>query len=116
MAKDFTIRNFVDKHIYSNVTNLMNAFLLYEPERYDDIENMYITHDDDGNELEDQDIKDITQWYRISNYLYEKLSEKGYIVFDIWDEKYWGRETYGQLIEDDYVIEDIYKDLMNGSK
>lgn len=53
---------------------------------------------------------EVFEYWTISNWLYEKLEEKGEVVFELFDLKIWGRTTTGQAIDLDWVMNEIYND------
>jgi hypothetical protein len=62
-------------------------------------------------EREQEEPREIYEWYAVSSWLGEKLEEKGCVVFQHGLTTIWGRETTGQAILLDSVISEICKDL-----
>jgi uncharacterized protein YfbU (UPF0304 family) len=60
---------------------------------------------------EDGQYPEVFSWYLVTDYLYDKLTEEGEVTLDTSSGKYWGRCTYGQLIENDFVIENIFESI-----
>jgi hypothetical protein len=62
------------------------------------------------NELE-QEPQDVFEWWIVSDYLAEKLKERGEVIAsDGWN-SIWGRTTTGQAILLDYVISQIAEEM-----
>ena len=55
-------------------------------------------------------ITDITNYWIVSEFLFEELKVRHEAVFDILDLKIWGRQVFNQRISMDPVIEDIIED------
>lgn len=55
-------------------------------------------------------LKEVINWYRVSEFLYDDLREKGYPVLEFCNAYYWGRTTFGQLIYLDGIFEELYKE------
>lgn len=55
--------------------------------------------------------KEVYEWWAVSDYLADKLEERGEVMYDGEDCKIWGRCTTGQAISIDSVIEDIVKEM-----
>lgn len=54
---------------------------------------------------------EIYEYWFVSDYLAEKLEEKGEMILDEFSTKIWGRACTGQAILLDYVINEICKEL-----
>lgn len=50
-------------------------------------------------------------FYSVSDFLYRKLKDKGEIVTEMLGKYIWGRCEFGQLISQDYVIQQIFKEF-----
>jgi len=50
---------------------------------------------------------EIYEYWAVTKWLAEKLKEKGEVVFELWDFHVWGRQTTGQAIKLDPVIQEI---------
>jgi hypothetical protein len=75
------------------------------PFTIDDIENIYIEDEETG----ESEMQEVFQWFIVSDYLAEKLKEKGEPIIN--DENIWGRGTCGQAILLDYVITEICAEM-----
>jgi hypothetical protein len=99
-----TPKELVIKNIIMNQTLLVETLLESEIVSYDDIENY------DYNEEEDN-YQEVFSWYLVSDWLAYRLSNKKEPMLVTGYGTWWGRTTYGQLIEDDYIIQIITCDL-----
>ena len=70
---------------------------------WEDIENVY--------DEETDEYQEIFEWWIITEYLYDKLKEKGQPVLEWSNSYYWGRCTTGQAILLDHVISEICEDM-----
>lgn len=58
---------------------------------------------------------DVYEHWIVSSWLAEKLEEKGEVVGEVAGLTIWGRCTTGQMISMDWVVQQIHKDLVEGS-
>lgn len=63
------------------------------------------------NEYIDSEMAEIYEWWIVSEYLYNKLKEKGYCVLEWGNNYYYGRCCTGQAILLDYNISLICEDM-----
>ena len=104
---------FIQQHVYANVNSLVEYIMqaqLYTTEveppfTHEDIENFYVEDEETG----ESEMQEVFQWFIVSEYLANKLSEKGEPI--IRDENIWGRGTCGQAILLDYVITEICAEM-----
>jgi hypothetical protein len=102
---------FIERHVYANVNSLVEYIIQkgFEdsnaPFTIDDIENIYIENEETG----ESEMQEVFQWFIVSDYLAEKLKEKGEPIIN--DENIWGRGTCGQAILLDYVITEICAEM-----
>lgn len=91
------IREFVRREVFCD--EIFFDFMLKHGEiDYGEIENF-----DDSTE--------VFTWYRVSEFLYRDLKEKGEPVYQYGFHYFWGRTTFGQSIYMDGVIQEIYEDI-----
>ncbi len=102
--RDETLDRIVNREIHTNCTYLINT-LLRDPTYAHDMEDLYPV-DDEGNEIE------VFQYFIVSPWMYEKLRAKGEIVAQFQDLEIWGRQTCGQPIQQDCVIQSIADDIL----
>lgn len=97
-----TIEGFVRQEVYVCMTSMIDELLNCS----DDFRNAYY------DELEKQDAS--SNWlevWSVSDYLAEKLEEENEFVFYYSGHNLWFRETSGQAICMDEVIERIYNNI-----
>ena len=103
--------NFIQQHVYANISRLVDYIInkgfedTNAPFTIDDIENFYVEDEETG----ESEMQEVYQWFIVSEYLANKLSEKGEPI--IRDENIWGRGTFGQAILLDYVITEICAEM-----
>jgi len=103
--------NFIKKHVYANISRLVDYIInksfedTNAPFTIDDIENFYVEDEETG----ESEMQEVYQWFSVSEYLANKLSEKGEPI--IRDENIWGRCTFGQAILLDHVITEICAEM-----
>lgn len=99
----------VDRHIIQNLCLTMGKALEDEPEILNDSKNYYPMNED-GEKDEDGDYPEVYEFWSITEWLGEKLEERGEIIFDYLDFTVWGRQCTGQAIKLDGIIQDIAKE------
>lgn len=108
------IKDFVYTHVESNIGYAVSilAKLRSIPEVHTvvpSIENLdailWVEDPDTGDHLE------MCEFYIVSNYLYRLLKDRREPVTELLGMKIWGRQTSGQAIYMDSVIQDIWYDL-----
>jgi len=100
----------VAKHIIESITFAIEKELQENPELLLEAENYEKAREEhnEGNEDKDRwDEPEIYEFWSVSDWLYERLKERGEIVFEYLDFYVWGRQTTGQAIYMDKVIQDI---------
>lgn len=55
----------------------------------------------------ESDVPTVYEWYAVSDWLGKKLGQHGEVVINTWGKSYWGRQSTGQSIICDNVIEQI---------
>ncbi len=93
------LESFVNSHVSSNETMLVNDLLKKEIYHWEDLENL---------SAED---KEIYEWWSCNDWFIEKLLARGEPILRTDYKDYWGRTCTGQAISMDTVIKDIYKSL-----
>lgn len=106
----------------SNYTVVKNSTGGYEWVDYDDSENC----SDEGFETEKKAMADcinqndidvqyleILEYWSVSDYMSNKLREKGHAVIEMHGHNIWGRTTSGQAISLDNVVSAICHDMMS---
>ena len=102
---------FIQRHLYCNV-NTMVEYIIQKgfedsnaPFTIDDIANFYIEDEETG----ESEMQEVFQWFIVSEFLAEKLKEKGEPIIE--EENIWGRGTFGQAVLLDYVITEICAEM-----
>ncbi len=106
----------VENHVYLDVTNLVN-YITKQEDFWEENQDCPIVYSDlECKEWEDEDHDSQMDWlcvYAVSDWLADELYERGEIVARY---KYtpclWFRQTYGQAIAIDGVIDQITRDLL----
>jgi len=125
IVQDIT-RKFIQDHIYRNqsslITHLQENYI--EGFNFDDIDNWYMTDEeildymdsyDDYRDLElidevrnnGEDIKEIFEWYLVSDWFLLRLREINEPIIDNHYGEYWGRCCTGQSIYLDHNIQEL---------
>ena len=113
-------RQFVANEVYLCQSMLVDAMLQKGVFNFEDIENLYKSKEeliDEGYSEEDiekgnaDDMKEIYEWWVVSDWLERKLKERGEPILTNDYGSWWGRCSTGQAIFLDYVIEEIVKGL-----
>ncbi|MCD6402661.1 hypothetical protein J7L36_02310 [bacterium] len=99
VTKQKIAEELVRNHIIHNLCLTVNHALQETPDLLYEAEN-YIP--DKGEEY-----PQIYEYWAVTEWLAEKLKEKGEVVFELWDFHVWGRQTTGQAIKLDPVIQEI---------
>lgn len=99
---------------FENITNL------YENTSFENWQEVqgetYLKHNTEEQQLKDyedreENPQEIFEWWVVSDWLLEKLEDKGQPVLKTDFGSWWGRTCTGQAILLDSVIEEIYTDL-----
>lgn len=66
----------------------------------------------------DENPQEVYEWWAVTNWLGDKLKERGEVVIEGWDHWYWGRSCTGQGIALDGVISSICygMEILEGQK
>ncbi len=84
-----------------------DEYIYYTADTKYDLIRYYYHHDMSELEVE------VLEWWIVSDYLFDKLKAKGETVEQFYGLPIWGRTCSGQAIYCDYVIQEIYNDLIN---
>lgn len=105
-----TIQNFINDNIGFHQTDLVNHLLDEEFFIIDEIENLYVNYNENIDpENRNYEHKDIFQWFPISDWIADRFLEKKEVILKNDYGTWWGRTTYGQPIEQDSVIQQIFE-------
>lgn len=110
---NYETERLVRREVLSPATTLINKLYEFAGITYD---NKYEHYDDIGEPLEafygeEDNNPEICEFWIITPWLMEKLQAKGELCTEILDLCVWGRQTAGQIICIDTVIEAIVLDL-----
>tara|TARA_Y100000114_G_scaffold156604_1_gene184341 strand:+ start:1570 stop:1917 length:348 start_codon:yes stop_codon:yes gene_type:complete len=103
----YTVKKAVEKEIFCNVSSMINWMVTKNGGVDEDwAYELFYCSDEEGV------IKDLPlSFYAVSDRLAAFLREKGHPVTDFFGVSVWGRPTYGQLIECDYVIQEFVTEI-----
>jgi len=90
----------VEKHIFENINLTMEKTLKEDPEILYEAKNY-------KEDKETGEYPEIYEWWSVSDWLADKPESWNEIVLDYLDFKVWGRQTTGQAIILDSVIQEI---------
>lgn len=117
-AKDFerTADAFVNRHVYANASAMVNTLVCnYEADAMgaDSAEELLTLTCLPEPEDDDEDPVEIYEHWIISDWLAEKLSERGEMVANPWSDGVWlwGRTCTGQAISLDGVIRELAREF-----
>jgi hypothetical protein len=94
----------VNREVLCNVSYLVTE-LMSQEKYFEDLSELFGQEDDEGNVQEAYEFWFVTPW------LAEKLKAHGELVTEFFYRDIWGRQTSGQSICMDAVIDDITRDL-----
>ena len=94
----------VNREVLCNVSYLVTE-LMSQEKYFEELSELIGQEDDEGNMQEALEFWVVTPW------LAEKLKAQGELVAEFCDLVIWGRQTSGQVIYADTVIEDITREL-----
>lgn len=94
----------VNKEVFCNVSYLL-AELMGQEKYCDELSELIGQEDDEGN------MPEVYEYYIVTSWLAEKLKARGELVAEFFNLVIWGRQTSGQLIYMDAVIDDIAREL-----
>ena len=104
-TKQDQLREFVFKNVYSS-KNLLIHELLNSDELAEDIyEEFFSSYDEEYDEY-----REPLEFWEVSEHLAARLEREGGVVSYYFGSPVWGRETSGQAIYLDYIIERAFED------
>ena len=102
------------KNIKENLCLTIEKMLEDNPELLMDAENYQLNKKEQNKGIKNKDEwtePEIYEFWSVSDWLYDKLKEKGEIVFECLDFNVWGRQATGQAIKLDDVIQKIAEEF-----
>ena len=94
----------VTREVLHNVSGLVTE-LMSQEKYFDDLSELFGQEDDEGN------MQEVYEYWLVTAWFAEKLKAQGELVAEFFDLVIWGRQTSGQLICMDAVIDDITREL-----
>ena len=110
------IEHIIKSEVYCLDNQVFNQLLNDEKIDIDNIDNQYIT-DENGENTEEMEFQEVFQWFRVSEWLAQGLYQIGGVVYDSnnahceendFNACWWGRTTFGQSLEMDYIWKELY--------
>ena len=108
MKNERELDEFVNREVYYNVSHIVAEMINLTGVEWWHIQSQVIEETEDyAHERE------VFEYYIVSDYLADELQERGEVIeHDFYGLTIWGRTTTGQAISMDWVIQDIYNNLM----
>jgi hypothetical protein len=103
-------RDLAYEHVKVNLFLTMNEALKENPELLFEANNYEKNKEKlniDNKDRDSWDEPEVYEFWAVDEWLYDKLTEKGEITFEYLDFYIWGRQTTGQAIYLDEVIQEI---------
>jgi hypothetical protein len=94
----------VNREVLCNVSYLVTE-LMSQEKYFEDLSELFGQEDDDGN------MPEVYEYYIVTPWFAEKLKAHGELVTEFFNLDIWGRQTSGQLVYMDAVIDDIARKL-----
>lgn len=94
----------VQREVLCNVSSLAEE-LMSQEKYFEDLSEFIGEEDDEGN------MPEIFEYWVVTSWFGEKLKAQGELVTEFFDLVIWGRQTTGQVICVDAVIDDITREL-----
>lgn len=94
MFKDMTANEITDRLILDNQNLVVEELMRHDESLLDSLQNF-----DENSE--------IMEWWLVTPYMAELLKEKGEVILSDYDCCWWGRQTSGQALYMDGVIQEI---------
>lgn len=93
-----TAKQLVDYHILCAQSEIVNELMCNNDRLLESIINL-------------GDYDEIMEWWLITPFLCDLLKETGEVIISEYNCQWWGRQTSGQAIHMDYVIQKIAEEL-----
>ncbi len=94
----------VNREVLCNVSYLVTE-LMSQEKYFEELSELFGQEDDEGN------IQEVYEFWLITPWFAEKLKAQGELVAEFFNLDIWGRQTTGQAIYIDAVIDDITREL-----
>ena len=107
MENERKLDEFVNREVYYNVSHIVTELINRDGSDWWEITSQLIEDDEGAYERE------VFEYYIVSDLLADELQERGEVIEqDFYGLTIWGRTTTEQAISMDWVIQDIYNNLM----
>ena len=93
-----TAQQIVDREILYEQSYVLNELIRVNDSLWDKIENS-------------EELDEVYEWWLVTPYMAELLKENGEVIFAAYDCYWWGRQTSGQGLYMDWVIQRIAEDM-----
>jgi len=94
----------VIREVLHNVSGLVEE-LISQEKYFEELSELIGEEDDEGN------MPEVFEYWIVTPWLGEKLKAQGELISEFFDMVIWGRQTTGQVIDADAVIDDIARQL-----
>ena len=94
----------VNREVLCNVSYLVTE-LMSQEKYFEELIELIGQEDDEGN------MQEVYEYWLVTPWFAEKLKAQGELVAEFFDLVIWGRQTTGQVIYADAVIDDITREL-----
>ena len=94
----------VNREILCNVSYLLEE-LISQEKYFEELSELFGQEDEEGN------IQEVYEFWLVTPWFAEKLKAQGELVAEFFNLDIWGRQTTGQAIYMDAVIDDITREL-----
>jgi hypothetical protein len=94
----------VNREVLCNVSYLVTE-LMSQEKYFEELSKLFGQGDDEEN------LPEVFEYWAVTSWFAEKLKAQGELVSEFFDLVIWGRQTTGQLICMDAVIDDITREL-----
>ena len=98
MFTDMTANEITDRLILDNQNLVVEELMRHDESLLDNLQNF-----DENSE--------IMEWWLVTPYMAELLKEKGEVILSDYDCYWWGRQTSGQALYTDWVIQEIARQI-----
>ena len=95
---DMTAQQITDRLILDNQNLVVEKLMKHDESLWEELQNL-----DENSE--------IMEWWLVTPYMAELLKEKGEVILSYYDCYWWGRQTSGQALYMDGVIQEIAEQI-----
>lgn len=98
MFTDMTANEITDRLILDNQNLVVEELMRHDESLLDSLQNF-------------NDSTEVLEWWLVTPYMAELLKEKGEVILSDYDCYWWGRQTSGQALYMDGVIQEIAEQI-----